>query len=262
MRADDRLIVTLENGVKRITFNAPERRNAVDRETSRLLLEAVRETAGDESRVLVLTGTGDAFCAGADLQTQAMASGSGDEVMEFLRQVVNPTILALREMSKPVIARVHGAAVGVGCNYALAADIRIASTQAKFGQVFSKIGLIPDGGSTYFLPRMIGYAKAFELMATGEIVDARTALALGMVNQVALLDELDKIVDDWVTRLCSGPALAIAGIKRALHYGEAHTLSEALDFEAITQRACAASDDFREGVAAFREKRKAVFQGR
>src|SRR5579859_5242885 len=163
MASEPRLLVTLNGGVKRITFNAPERRNAVDRATSQQLLEVVRETARDESKVVVLTGAGDAFCAGADLS--AVKPG-GDDVTEYLRRVVNPAILALREMPKPVIARVHGHAVGIGCNYALAADIRIASTEAKFGQVFSKIGLIPDGGSTYFLPRMIGYAKAFEWMAS------------------------------------------------------------------------------------------------
>src|SRR5229473_2905216 len=218
MPEEPRLQVTLQDGVKRITFNAPERRNAVDRATSERLLEVVQETARDESRVVILTGAGDAFCAGADLSTSKPGGGN---VTDFLRRVVNPTILALREMPKPVIARVHGHAVGVGCNYALAADIRIASTDAKFGQVFSKIGLIPDGGSTYFLPRMIGYPKAFEWMITGAIIDARQAFA---------------------------------GIKRALTYGESHPLAEALDFEAVTQKTCYESADFREGVQAFQEK--------
>jgi 2-(1,2-epoxy-1,2-dihydrophenyl)acetyl-CoA isomerase len=153
-------------------------------------------------------------------------------------------------------------AVGVGCNYALAADIRIASTAAKFGQVFSKIGLIPDGGSTYFLPRMIGYPQAFELMVTGEIFDAQKALALGIVNRVVPFEELDAVVEEWAARLCSGPTLAIAGIKKALSHGETHSLAEALDFEAVTQKGCHQSNDFREGVAAFREKRKPRFEGR
>lgn len=259
MAQEPRLLVSLENGVKRITFNAPERRNAVDRATSELLFEVVQETARDKSKVVVLTGVGDAFCAGADLST---SKPGGGDVTEFLRRVVNPTILALREMPKPVIARVHGHAVGVGCNYALAADIRVASTEAKFGQVFSKIGLIPDGGSTYFLPRMIGYPKAFEWMATGAIIDAQQASEFGLVNCVVPLKDLDDVVDEWCRRLGSMATLAIAGIKRALSYGESHTLAEALDFEAVTQQTCYESDDFREGVAAFREKRKAIFQGR
>jgi len=259
MADEPRLLVSLQDGVKRITFNAPERRNAVDRATTERLLEVVRETARDESKVVVLTGTGDSFCAGADLS--AVKPGESD-VTEYLRRVVNPAILALREMPKPVIARVHGHAVGIGCNYALAADIRIASTEAKFGQVFSKIGLIPDGGSTYFLPRMIGYAKAFEWMAAATIIDAQQASALGIVNRVVPLAELDAIVDDWCRRLRSMATLAIAGIKRALSYGESHTLAEALDCEAVTQKSCFDSADFREGVAAFREKRKAVFHGK
>jgi 2-(1,2-epoxy-1,2-dihydrophenyl)acetyl-CoA isomerase len=259
MAQEPRLLVTLNDGIKRITFNAPDRRNAVDRATSERLLEVVQETARDESKVVVLTGAGDAFCAGADLSS---SRPGGDDVTDFLRRVVNPTVLALREMPKPVIARVHGHAVGVGCNYALAADIRVASTEAKFGQVFSKIGLIPDGGSTYFLPRMIGYPKAFEWMVTGAIIDAQQAAEFGLVNCVVPLKELDAVVDEWCARLRSGAALAIAGIKRALSYGESHTLAEALDNEAITQQTCYQSHDFREGVAAFREKRKAVFQGR
>jgi 2-(1,2-epoxy-1,2-dihydrophenyl)acetyl-CoA isomerase len=258
MADEPRLLVELKNGVKRITFNAPERRNAVDRATSERLLEVVQETARDESRVVILTGAGDAFCAGADLSTSKPGGGN---VTDFLRRVVNPTILALREMPKPVIARVHGHAVGVGCNYALAADIRIGTTEAKFGQVFSKIGLIPDGGSTYFLPRMIGYPKAFEWMVAGAIIDAQQAADWGLINAVVPLKDLDEVVDRWIARLRSGPLLAYAGIKRALSYGESHTLAEALDFEAVTQQTCYESDDFREGVAAFREKRKAVFQG-
>jgi 2-(1,2-epoxy-1,2-dihydrophenyl)acetyl-CoA isomerase len=258
MADEPRLLVELKNGVKRITFNAPERRNAVDRATSERLLEVVQETARDESRVVILTGAGDAFCAGADLSTSKPGGGN---VTDFLRRVVNPTILALREMPKPVIARVHGHAVGVGCNYALAADIRIGTTEAKFGQVFSKIGLIPDGGSTYFPPRMIGYPKAFEWMVAGAIIDAQQAADWGLINAVVPLKDLDEVVDQWIARLRSGPLLAYAGIKRALSYGESHTLAEALDFEAVTQQTCYESDDFREGVAAFREKRKAVFQG-
>jgi 2-(1,2-epoxy-1,2-dihydrophenyl)acetyl-CoA isomerase len=259
MADEPRLLVSLRNGIKRITFNAPERRNAVDRATSERLLEVVQETARDDSKVVILTGAGDSFCAGADLSS---AKPGGGDVTEFLRRVVNPTVLALREMSKPVIARVHGHAVGVGCNYALAADIRIASTEAKFGQVFSKIGLIPDGGSTYFLPRMIGYPKAFEWMITGGIIDAGQAAEWALVNCVVPLKDLDGVVDQWIARLSAGALLAFAGIKRALTYGESHVLAEALDFEAVTQKTCYESADFREGVKAFQEKRKPVFRGK
>jgi 2-(1,2-epoxy-1,2-dihydrophenyl)acetyl-CoA isomerase len=261
MPETSKLLVAVKDGIKWITFNNPERRNALDREMYERFREAVLETARDDSKALILTGAGDAFCAGADVKGLGELEESYD-VTEHLRRVSNPTILALREMPKPVIARVHGAAVGIGCNYALAADIRIASTTARFGQAFSKIGLIPDGGSTYFLPRMVGYARAFEMMVGGYLVDAEQALELGMVNQVVAPEELDAAVGHWAMRLANGPRLAIAGIKKALHYAGTHTLAEALDFEAVYQKTCFESEDFKEGVSAFLEKRKAVFQGR
>jgi 2-(1,2-epoxy-1,2-dihydrophenyl)acetyl-CoA isomerase len=258
----EKLLVSLKDGVKRITFNVSERRNAVDTDMTARLRDILEETARDSSRVVVLTGAGDAFCAGADVKGMRQPTSGPFDVTEHLRRVANPAILSLRTMPKPVIARVHGAAVGIGCNYALAADIRIASTAAQFGQVFSRIGLIPDGGSTYFLPRLIGYAKAFELMVTGELIDAQQALALGLVNRVVPPEALDAEVDRWAARLASGPGLAFAGIKKALSFGETHGLTEALDCEAVTQAACFGSHDFREGIAAFVEKRKPVFQGR
>ena len=259
---NDKLLVSVKDGIKRITFNAPERRNAVDQEMMERLRDILEETVTDNSRVVILTGAGDAFCAGADVKGMRRRDGEPFDVTEHLRRVTNPTILALRTMPKPVIARVHGPAVGIGCNYALAADIRIASTAAQFGQVFSRIGLIPDGGGTYFLPRLVGYAKAFELMVTGDVITAEQAFAMGLVNRVVPFEELDAEVDRWAARLNSAPAVAFAGIKKALAYGETHTLAEALDCEAVTQAACFQSEDFREGVAAFVEKRKAVFRGR
>ncbi|MBI3698591.1 MAG: enoyl-CoA hydratase [Acidobacteria bacterium] len=258
----EKLLITSKDGIKRITFNTPERRNAVDPEMMEGLLEAVRETAQDATKVVILTGAGDAFCAGANVKGMHSRAGEWYDVTAQLRRVSNPTIQALREMPQPVIARIHGPAVGIGCNYALAADIRIASTGAQFGQVFSKIGLIPDGGGTYLLPRLVGYAAAFELMVTGEVINAERALALGMVSRVVPLEQLDEVVEQWAARLAAGPSVALAGIKKALLYGETHTLAESLDFEAVTQAACFGSQDFREGVAAFVEKRKPVFQGR
>ncbi len=254
-----KLLVSLEDGIKRITINRPERRNSVDGETVRLLREAVRESANDGTRVVILTGAGDSFCAGADLAATSRSDIAAFDVTKALRENVNPTILALRELPVPVIARVHGHAVGVGCNYALACDLIIASEQAGFGQVFIKIGLMPDGGGTFFLPRLVGYHKAFELMATGEIINAQEAQQLGLVNKVVPLAELDSTVDRLAARLANSPAVAITKIKEGLNHGLQSDLTAALDFEAVNQDACFHSPDFIEGVTAFLQKRRAVF---
>jgi 2-(1,2-epoxy-1,2-dihydrophenyl)acetyl-CoA isomerase len=257
--ANEKLLVTLENGIKRITINRPERRNSVDRETVRLLRDAVKQSADDGTRVVILTGAGDSFCAGADLAATNANDIANYDVTQAIRENVNPTILAIRALPIPVIARVHGHAVGVGHNYALACDMIIASEQALFGQVFVKVGLMPDGGSTFFLPRLVGYHKSFELMATGDIINAEEALKLGIVNRVAPFAELDGVVDAIASRLASMPQMAIAKIKAGLNHGMDASLAAALDYEAVNQDACFHSQDFMEGVAAFIEKRKAVF---
>jgi len=255
----DRLLVSLEAGVKRITFNNPARRNSVDFETMRRLTETIKESFEDETRVIVITGAGDSFCAGADLQ--AGLSGARD-VTTDLREVINPGVMAMRGLPKPIIARVHGHAAGIGCNYALAADIIVASDQAFFSQAFIKIGLMPDGGGTYFLPRLVGYNKAFELMALGDQIPAGQAYEMGMINRVVPADELDATVDSMAERLASAPAIALAKIKAGLANGLQSDLASALEFEAAGQGECFRSADFIEGVAAFLQKRKAVFTGK
>src|SRR6266581_2922534 len=260
MASSDKLLVTLEDGVKRVTFNRPERRNSVDVETVELLHEAITRSADDESKVVIITGAGDAFCAGADLQATSERDIKSVDVTAALREHTNPTILAMRSLSKPIIARVHGHAVGVGCNYALACDLIIASETALFGQVFVRIGLMPSGGGTFFLPRLVGYHKAFELMATGDIISAQQAHQLGIVNQVAPYAELDATVDGLAQRLARAPRLALAKIKAGLNHGSQSDLAGALDFEAVNQDACFHSPDFIEGVTAFLQKRKAVFE--
>jgi 2-(1,2-epoxy-1,2-dihydrophenyl)acetyl-CoA isomerase len=262
MPASDKLVVTLKDGIKRITINRPERRNAVDIETIGLLHQEIERSSEDESKVLILTGAGESFCAGADLQTSAGRDIREVDVTASLRQHTNPTVIAMRKLAKPIIARIHGHAVGVGCNYALACDILIASEQAKFSQIFIKIALMPDGGSTYFLPRLLGYHRAFELMATGDMVTAPEAARLGLINRTVAYEELDNTVNALAERLNSAPAIALAKIKAGLNYGETSDLAAALDFEAVNQAACFASQDFREGVAAFAEKRQANFQGK
>jgi len=251
-----KLLVTRAGAVTTITFNQPDRKNAVDYEMTLAMKSAVEAAAADDSRVVVITGAGADFCSGADLKSVTQIS----DVTGYLRTVTNPTILAMRSMPKPVIAKVRGVAVGLGCNYALACDLRIASTDARFGQIFARIGLMPDGGSTYFLPRMTGYARAFEWMLTADLYDARRCFDMGIVNRVVDPSGLDAAVDELAHRLAEGPALAYANIKRALNAGDAGTLADSLDREAVGQKQCIESADFREGVQAFLEKRKAKFR--
>jgi 2-(1,2-epoxy-1,2-dihydrophenyl)acetyl-CoA isomerase len=262
MAESAKLLVTLEHGIKRITFNRPERRNAVDHETFELLRDAIKQSAEDDSRVIILTGAGDSFCAGADLVALNASDIANYDVTRALRDHTNPTIRAMRALPKPIIARVHGTAVGIGCNYALACDLIIASFGSFFGQAFIKIGLIPDGGGTYFLPRLVGYHKAFELMATGEMISADDAYRIGMINRVVPADKLDETVDQLAERLAQAPAVALEKIKAALNHSLESTLGNTLDFEAVNQDACFHSADFLEGVTAFLQKRKAVFGGK
>ncbi|HVF51606.1 MAG TPA: enoyl-CoA hydratase [Pyrinomonadaceae bacterium] len=260
MSTTPKLLVTLEDRIKRITFNRPERRNSVDFEMFALLADAMREAAADDSRVVVLTGAGDSFCAGADLLAAGAGDISGFDVTAHLREHTTPAILAMRQLDKPVIARVHGHAVGIGFSYALACDIVVASEQSVFGMGFIKIGLMPDGGSTYTLPQRVGYHKAFELMTTGQQIDAREAHRLGLVNRlVASPEELDDAVNRLASGLARAPQPALAKIKRALNRTTQTDLADALEHEAQNQHDCFHSPDFLEGVAAFMQKRAPDF---
>ena len=259
MNTNEKLLVTLEDGVKRITFNNPSRRNAIDFEMFDAFAEAVRESATDESRVLVITGAGDAFCSGLDLASMNLKDLAALDVGARLREIIHPPILEMRALSKPVVARVHGPAVGIGFSYALAADVRVASTDAVFSQSFVRIGLMPDGGSTHFMPALVGYAKAFELMATGATVSAEEALRLGLVNRVVAHAELDAAVDELTARLAAAPQPSLARIKAALNRDARAQLAAALDFEAEGQAECFRSPDFQEGITAFMQKRAPQF---
>ena len=259
MSDNTKLVVTLEDGVKRITFNRPERRNAIDFEMFTQLAAAIHEAAEDDSRVLVLAGAGDSFCSGLDLTSIDPAGVASLDVAAAVRELINPAITSLRALAKPVIARVHGTAVGIGFSYVLASDLCVASDTSVFSQSFVRIGLMPDGGSTYFLPRLVGRARAFELMASGEQINAQQALALGLINRVVPYAELDATVNQMAASLAQSPALSLAKIKAALSRTEASDLAAALDFEAEGQNECFHSADFLEGVQAFMQKRRAVF---
>ena len=248
-----------EGAVTRITIDRPARRNAVDLPTLAALREALVAAGADDGRVVVLTGAGDAFCAGADLAATSAEEIARFDVTAALRDHNNPVVLAIRALPKPVIARVHGPAAGVGMNFALACDLIVASEQATFGQAFVKIGLMPDGGGTYLLPRLVGYHKAFELMALGDLVTARDAERLGIVSRVVPAEQLDAAIEELATRLARAPRAAITAIKKGLQHGETSDLAGALEFEAVHQDACFHAPDFVEGVTAFLQKRAPRF---
>ena len=262
MSTESPLLISLENGIKRITFNRPKARNAITPEMFGLFSQAILDSVKDDSKVIILTGAEDAFCAGADLGGFNAMDSANYDVSHSLRTTTNPAIIAMRETPKPIIARVHGFAAGIGCNYALACDLIIASEEAKFAELFVRIGLMPDGGGTHFVPQLVGYHKAFEMIALGETVTAQEAFKLGIVNRVVPYADLDSTVNAIAERLKASPAISLAKIKAGLNYGLTHSLAESLEFEAVNQAECFHSADFREGVLAFVEKRKAVFSGR
>jgi 2-(1,2-epoxy-1,2-dihydrophenyl)acetyl-CoA isomerase len=259
MNREPKLVVTTEGGVRRITFNNPARRNAVDLETFALFAEAVEDAARDASRVVVITGAGDSFCGGLDLSSLSPEELARLDVAARIRELINPPILRLRAMRKPVVARVNGPVAGIGFSYVLASDVRVASRDATFMQSFVRVGLMPDGGSTHFLPALVGYARAFEIMAAAPQLSAQDALALGLVNRVVAREELDAAVDELAARLAAAPQPSLARIKAALAGREHEALAAALDFEADAQAECFRSPDFLEGVTAFMQKRAPEF---
>ncbi|MFL6332929.1 MAG: enoyl-CoA hydratase/isomerase family protein [Pyrinomonadaceae bacterium] len=259
MNTNERLQVTLDAGVKRITFNNPARRNAVDFEMFEAFAAAVEESAHDESRVVVITGAGDFFCAGLDMKSIDPRELAGMDIAKRIRELINPPIASLRTLPKPVVARVHGPAAGIGFSYVLASDVVVASEEATFSQSFVRVGLMPDGGATHLLPALVGRAKAFELMATGDTLSAPEAQRLGLVGRVVPRSELDAVCDELTTRLAAAPQPSLARIKAALNLSEQRALNAALDFEAEGQAACFRSPDFLEGATAFMQKRAPQF---
>jgi 2-(1,2-epoxy-1,2-dihydrophenyl)acetyl-CoA isomerase len=252
-----KIIFEQQGRVSRITINDQEKRNSISRATASELRDAVARAASDESRVVVLTGAGEYFCSGGDV-----SSNHSEDVSQYIRKVVNPLIMGIREMKKPVVARVHGPAMGLGCNLALACDMIIASAEAQFGQIFVRVALMPEGGSTFLLPRLLGHARAFEWLTTGNAIDAKAALEMGLINSVVPFKKLDAGIEETVERLASAPPLVVAGIKKALGFSLSHTLAECLEFEAVHQKECLESEDFLEGRAAFLAKRKPEFKGK
>ncbi|MEL6589882.1 MAG: enoyl-CoA hydratase-related protein [Bacteroidota bacterium] len=256
------LLVSMKDGVKTITFSQPHKRNAISGQMAETFRDVIMETREDDSRVIILTGAGSDFCAGADLDPRVVAEEGGFDVTTFLQQTYNPLVLAMREMNKPFIAKVRGNCVGVGFSFALACDMILASQNAKFSQIFTRIGLSSDGGGSYFMQEKLGYHKAFELMATNAIIKSEEAKSYGLVNQLFADDELDQAVQDMASSLANGPYLAIQHTKANLRRASREGLAAALEEEAQNQGVNFKSEDFFEGIAAFLQKRKANFKGK
>ena len=250
-----------KGGIATITLNRPEVYNAFNNELSFELQDAFKAVKKDgEVRVVVLTGEGKAFSSGQDLK--ASQADPNRSFAESVRKRYNPLIKAMRELPKPIIGRINGVAAGAGCSLALACDIVVAAEEAKLIEVFINIGLVPDSGSSYFLPRLVGSAKAFELCTTGAKVSAQEAMELGMVNKVVPLDQLDETVKSYTDYYASAPTKAIGLIKKMLNKSQHASLEEMLEYEAYNQEIAGATADHKEGVQAFLEKRKPVYQGK
>lgn len=248
-------------GLLTLTINRPHRRNALSVGTVGELVLALRQANADpEVRAVVLTGAGDAFCAGADLKdAPEMNAAVAYDTVELYLDLVS----AIRDVDKPVVARVDGIAVGGGCCIALACDIRIASERATFGFVFVNIGISgADMGSTYLLPRLVGYGRACELLMTGETVDAAEAYRIGLVNRVVPHEDLDAATEEMTQRLISRPPIGLKFTKRALQRGLDSDVRAEFDYEQLVQTACLLTEDYEEGRRAFFEKRQPVFRGR
>jgi 2-(1,2-epoxy-1,2-dihydrophenyl)acetyl-CoA isomerase len=245
-----------------ITLDRPEKLNAFTSAMLHDFLAAIREAeADDDVRAVLLTGTGRAFCAGQDLSDPAV-SGDGADLGALLTERYNPIILALRTIPKPVVVAVNGTAAGAGANVALAGDIVLAARSATFMEAFAKIGLLPDSGGTWSLPHLVGHARALGLSLFGEPISAEQAREWGLIWDVVEDEALVDTATEMAAAFAAGPTLAYGAIKRAIDAAAMNTLDEQLDLERDVQRRLGHSHDYREGVAAFMEKRQPKFEGR
>lgn len=261
--SEDSVVFEARNGVAHIALNRPGVLNSFDRPMSARMQEVLAEVAADRSlRAVYLTGTGRAFCAGQDLAEAAPKDGPRmTDFAGHVRTVYNPIVTAIRKLEKPVVCGVNGVAAGAGASLALACDLVIAAEEACFIQAFIKIGLVPDTGATYFLPRIAGMAQAAALMMLGDRLPAPRALELGMIYKVCTLEQLETVGTGLADQLATQPTYALALIKQLLNASLHNTLAQQLELEAEFQGRAAASADYREGVAAFLEKRKPSFTG-
>lgn len=261
--AEPTIRMTVANGVATIVLNRPDVLNSFTRAMGAEMQAALDDGASREDvRAVLITGAGRAFCAGQDLAEAAPPDSDWPDIRDFVEATYNPTVRAIREMEKPVIAAVNGVAAGAGANIALACDFVIAAESAAFLQAFCHIGLIPDSGGTFFLPRLVGMARATALTMLGEKLPATEALAMGLIYKVVPGDDLMTEAGKLAAHLATRPTRGLGLIKRALNASWSNDLVNQLALEAELQGEAGATDDYREGVTAFLEKRKPAFRGR
>jgi 2-(1,2-epoxy-1,2-dihydrophenyl)acetyl-CoA isomerase len=257
---EQHVAVHIHEGIGLIQLNRPEKMNAIGALTRKQLGEAIKQVERDDAvRVVVLTGSGRAFCSGADVSEMAGEGGlrTPEDVGNVLRTEYMPMLTRLRTMPKPVIAAMNGPAVGIGASYALACDIRIATPEAYILEAFVNIGLAPDGGVSWLLPRLAGTGIAYEMFFTGRPLSAADAHRLGVINRLVPADRLEAEVRELAQQLASQPKQAMAGAKRAVTHALESSYEEALEFESYLQEAQAASQEFSDGVQAFLARRSA-----
>lgn len=247
------------NGVAWITLNRPDKLNAFTEQLNKEVQHSVKQASRDkEVRCLVITGEGRAFCSGQDLQGVNEDMDHG----EVLRQFYNPMVMEIHRCEKPIIAAVNGVAAGAGMSLALACDFRLLSEKASFLEAFIHVGLVPDAGNLYFLPKLIGHAKAMELAVLGEKINAEEAKELGLATKVIPMEQWQAEITAFAEKVANMPTAAIAVIKKNLKASWESTLEESLERDAQGQRIAGLTLDHKEGVAAFLQKRKPVFQGK
>ncbi len=257
------ILFDISAGIARLTLNRPDRLNSFNTAMHAEVREALGLLANSEARVLVVTGAGRGFCAGQDLGDRAVApGGAAVDLGDSIEKNYKPLVLALRSLPMPVIAAVNGVAAGAGANIALACDLVVAARSASFVQAFSKLGLIPDSGGTWFLPRLVGNARAMGLALLGDKLPAAQAAQWGLIWRCVEDAELSAVVEGLATQFASAPTRGLARTKQAMYEGWGRTLESQLDIERDYQRELGRSADYAEGVAAFTQKRPPNFTGR
>jgi 2-(1,2-epoxy-1,2-dihydrophenyl)acetyl-CoA isomerase len=258
------VLVSFDSGVLSVTLNRPEKLNAFNPDMHKLLREAVERAVVDaQVRAVLLTGAGRAFCAGQDLSERDVSPGAAPiDLAVSLGSNYNPLVRKMCELPKPIVCAVNGVAAGAGANLALACDLVLAARSASFIQSFSRIGLIPDSGGTFFLPRLVGSARAMGLALLADKLPAEEAERIGLIWKVFDDDALQKEAKDIAVRLASGPTKGYGLLKKALRASGGNSLDAQLDLERDLQREAGFSADYREGVASFKEKRTPAFKGK